>query len=96
MESKSSIKSFNSLIIYSVSCLFLLSSCSQPAYTPTAEQNRQFIQPEISFSNDSLNATIITDINFSKVDQLKILAEKPLSLNILFRIFQPDMHDSII
>ena len=96
MESKSSIKSFNSLIIYTVSCLFLLSSCSQPAYTPTTEQNRQFIQPEISFSNDSLNATITTDINFSKVDQLKILAEKPLSLNILFRIIQPDIHDSTI
>ena len=44
MESKSSIKSFNSLIIYTVSCLFLLSSCSQPAYTPTTEQNKQFIQ----------------------------------------------------
>ena len=96
MESKSSIKSFNSLIIYTVSYLFLLSSCSQPAYTPTTEQNRQFIQPEISFSNDSLNATITTDINFSKVDQLKILAEKPLSLNILFRIIQPDIHDSTI
>ena len=96
MESKSSIKSFNSLIIYCVSYLFLLISCSQPAYTPTAEYKQQFIQPKISFSDDSLNATITTDINFSNFDKLKLLAEKPLSLNILFKIIQPIIHDSTI
>ena len=96
MESKSSIKSFNSLIIYSVSYLFLLISCSQPSYAPTVEYEQQFIQPKISFSDDSLTAIITTDINFSNFDKLKLLAEKPLSLDVLFKIIQPITHDSTI
>ncbi|MEC9437178.1 MAG: hypothetical protein VYA83_02755, partial [Candidatus Neomarinimicrobiota bacterium] len=71
-------------------------SCAQPVNQPIVEANRKHIPSEIIFYDDSLGAQIITDSNFSNVNQLITQVEKPLPIEYLIKAIQPNMHDSTL
>jgi len=96
MRLKSSIKSFNSFIIGCLGYQLLLISCAQPVNQPIVEANRKHIPSEIIFYDDSLGAQIITDSNFSNVNQLIAQVEKPLPIEYLIKAIRPNMHDSTL
>jgi len=69
--------------------------CSKPAHSsPNIEPNEIIISPSINFSTDSLNATIITNINLTNFDSLSNLAYYPISLEYLTQLAYPSLHDS--
>ena len=82
---------------YLILLIFIFVGCSKPAHSsPNIEPNEIIISPSINFSTDSLNATIITNINLTNFDSLSNLAYYPISLEYLTKLAYPDLHDSTI
>ena len=82
---------------YLILLIFIFVGCSKPAHSsPNIEPNEIIISPTINFSTDSLNATIITNINLTNFDSLSNLAYYPISLEYLTKLAYPDLHDSTI
>ena len=54
------------------------------------------IVSEISFSYDSIKATIITDTDLTNFETLSLLANKPISIEHLVNLAYPNLHDSTI
>ena len=54
------------------------------------------IVSEISFSYDSIKATIITDTDLTNFETLSLLANKPSSIEHLVNLAYPNLHDSTI
>ena len=54
------------------------------------------IIPEISFSYDSIKATVITDTDLTNFETLSLLANRPISIEHLVNLAYPNLHDSSI
>ena len=54
------------------------------------------IIPEISFSYDSIKATVITDTDLTNFETLSLLANRPISIEHLVNLAYPNLHDSTI
>ena len=85
------------MLKYLILLVFVLLGCSNPSHTsPNIEPNEIIISPSITFSTDSLNATIITNINLTNFDSLSNIAYYPISLEYLTQVAYPGLHDSTI
>ena len=82
---------------YLILLLFLFVGCSKPAHSsPNIEPNEIIISPSVSITADSLNATIITNINLASFDSLSKRASHPISFQYLTKLAYPTLHDSTI
>ena len=82
---------------YLILLLFLFVGCSKPAHSsPNIEPNEIIISPSVSITADSLNATIITNINLASFDSLSKRASHPISFQYLTKLAYPSLHDSTI
>ena len=82
---------------YLILLLFLFVGCSKPAHSsPNIEPNEIIISPSLSITADSLNATIITNINLASFDSLSKRASHPISFQYLTKLAYPSLHDSTI
>ncbi len=96
MVSRKFKKLFKPILVSHIATTIFLSSCSQVSNQREIIDKKPAIDSKIIFSEDSLNATIITDTHFSNFKKLLIKAKTPLRAEYFLYNFYPNVHDSTI
>ena len=87
----------DSLFKYSILLVIVFLGCTKPVHSPPdIEVNESVIKPSITFSSDSLYATVTTNFSLTDFDLLSSRAHQPIKIEYLTRLAYPGLHDSTI